>query len=292
MLNPAMYQKFLYYLHERETIRIKKEDERLPKPWTRDEILQRYKFTNVLRSNDKTTRWFVRNWALPHKDESLELQLYNCGFFRYFGTIDFAMEVGWQNSFYPDMVISTARKRISQGLKVFTSAYVITNQGISLPKEEVVMNIFMRALFDETPKLVKIARETRRWELVTKHLMTLKGFGGSGFMAKETLQDAMFTPVLKDCIDRNSFSPVGPGAQRGLNRLHLRPLDKNISLQQGLEEMTELLEMFDKDFKSFMPVPKVAFDLHCVQFGLCEIDKYIRVENNEGRPRNTYPGVK
>jgi hypothetical protein len=290
VLNERLYQKFVYYLHMREKIRLQKEAEK-PKPWTKDPILQNYKFTNVLREHDRTTRWMRDHWTGPNREQPLHLQLYNCGFFRYFGTISFARSVGWMPSYMPDFVIKEARDRMIRGEKVFTGAYIITNQGIALPKEEVVMNIFMKHLWEKSKVLAKIAVETRSWEKTCRELMKLPGFGGSGFMAKETLQDAMRTPVLENCTDRYTWSPVGPGAARGLNRLFDRPLAQKVPEAQALGEMKYIYERFHKDFdSSFMPMPGEAYDLHCVQFGLCEIDKYIRVENGEGRPRSLYNG--
>lgn len=289
-INPALYNKFLWYLHERETIRAKKvRGEK--KPWTKDPILQRYKFTNVIREHDATTLWMRRNWTGPNTDKPLDLQLYNCGFFRYFGTTEFADRVGWQTSYEPELIIRTARDMLLRGEKVFTGAYVITNQGIARPKEEVVMNIFMKQLFGASAALVEIAQETKSWQKVCEHMMVLQGFGGSGFMAKETLADAMQTPVLKDCTDRYTWSPVGPGAKRGINRLLNRPIATNLTADEGLHVMRELFRRFTQDFQPWMPRPGGLFDLHAVQFGLCELDKYIRVENGEGRPRSTYPGV-
>ena len=36
------------------------------KPWTDDEILQRYRFCNVYRELDTVTQWIADNWRRPH----------------------------------------------------------------------------------------------------------------------------------------------------------------------------------------------------------------------------------
>lgn len=283
---------FFYYLMEREKIRINKEVKKLPKPWTTDPILQRYKFTNVLRENDRTTRWMRQNWTKPNEDKPLEIQLLNCGIFRYFGSMEFATEIGYQTEWNPEKLKSTAKRMLSEGKKVFTGAYVITNNGRLGNKYDVVCDDFLTPFWQSASDIVKIAQETQRWELATKRLMKVFGFGGSGFMAKEVMSDAIQTPILRNAIDRNTWSPVGPGARRGLNALHGREPDKVISEEQGLQEMLELFDLAKVLFPAWMPKVGQEFDLHCVQFGLCEIYKYLKVRRGEGRPRSTYAGLK
>ena len=113
----------------------------------------------------------------------------------------------------------TAEIRLERGEKVFTGAYVITNQGIKAPKQDVVIEEFLTPLWYKLPELVRTAEMTQSWQAVAKKMMELKGFGGTGFMTKEVLQDALHTSVFKCCVDRNSWCPVGPGAKRGINRV-------------------------------------------------------------------------
>lgn len=288
MLNPEKVDLFFKYLNERERVRIKKESGE-PWPFTDDKILQNYKFTNVLRENDRTSRWFIKHWATPHKGLPLEVQLYNCGLFRYFGTIEFAQAVGYQTQGHnPAHIIKTASDMLSKGLKVFTGAYVITNGGITDNKENVVVNHYLDTLWRHATNIVEIAKKEQRWEPVAKYMMNLPGWGGSGFMVKECLSDAMFTDVLAICLDKNEWSPCGPGARRGLNWLHDREEDFKQKENAFLSEMKELFEMCESRFEEHMPKVREKFDLHAVQFALCEIYKYQKVMNNLGRPRSCY----
>jgi hypothetical protein len=45
-------------------------------------------------------------------------------------------------------------------------------------------------------------------------------------------------------------------------------------------------------FEDWMPKLGVDFGVTDVQFSLCEIDKYLRVKNGEGRPRSKYNAFK
>jgi nuclear transport factor 2 (NTF2) superfamily protein len=55
---PEELNRYCYWQRERESIRIKKESGDVPGPWTDDKILQDFKFCQVFREDDRTTRWF------------------------------------------------------------------------------------------------------------------------------------------------------------------------------------------------------------------------------------------
>ena len=277
--------EFYGFMKEREQIRLNREAGK-PWPWTDDPILQEYKFTNVKRAHDRTTRWF---WSVldEHKDDPPAHLLFNCAVFRYFGTIEFSKRIGWIGGWdenQKNIIKNTAKDMLSKKQKVFTGAYVITNQGIKAPKQEVVVDIFLEGLFFRLKALTKIAHETSRWELVAKEMMEIQGFGGTGFMTKEVLQDAMHTRVLSDCTDRNTWCPVGPGARRGLNRVLRRDVKAPLSKDEGLYHMKGIFEERD----GYWPTNWVKLELHDIQFQLCEFDKYERVRLGQGRPRSKY----
>jgi|TARA_R110002167_G_scaffold55830_4_gene158553 hypothetical protein len=279
-------EDFYKFMKEREIIRLRKEDGE-PYPWTTDPIFQTYKFTNVKRADDKTTRWFWKNVLEQNADKPKEQLLFHCALFRYFGTTEFAEAYGgWLDSWLDDKetVRSIAKKRLKNSQRVFTGAYVITNQGIKAPKQDVVIDQFLTPLWHKLPDLVQVAEKTHSWQAVALEMMKLKGFGGTGFMTKEVLQDALHTSVFERCVDRNTWCPVGPGAKRGINRvlgnLHTAPL----RFEKGLQVMKELFAAR----KTYWSGNYIELELHDIQFQLCEFDKYERVKHNEGRPRSKY----
>ena len=279
-------EEFYAFMKKRESLRLRKEAGD-PWPWSDDEILNTYKFTNVKRSHDRTTKWF---WdALDNnKDAPLHVILFNCALFRYFGTIEFYESIGWQPTWNQEIALAVkarAQIRLDNKQRVFTGAYVITNQGISAPKQEVVVDHFLWPLWHWCSYLVDVARRTKSWETVATEMMKLKGFGGTGFMTKEVLQDAMHTEVLADCTDRNTWCPVGPGAHRGINRLMERDVKARLKTQEGLDIMRRLFNAQDEYWPDYGPG---ELELHDIQFQLCEFDKHERVKLGQGRPRSKY----
>lgn len=57
-MNTELLNQFFRFVKEREAIRVKRATG-APWPWSRDELLNNYHFTNVRRSDDKGTKWIV-----------------------------------------------------------------------------------------------------------------------------------------------------------------------------------------------------------------------------------------
>ena len=286
-MNPENYRIFVHYLNERELIRIKRErgDQG---PWTDDLILRNYKFTNISRAEDRTTRWLKKYWYDPNRDQPKELIALNCAIARYFGSIEFCEAIGFQKQWNPDFLIQMASQRLMRGQKVFTGAYIITNGGSTDPKQIVVVSQFLTPFRMNAEKIIRLAENHNSWKVVCEFLQTLPGIGA--FMAKEIALDMMLTPVLENATDKLTWSPAGPGAIRGLNRLHGRPVKASMSQAAALAEMKTVLGKLQADnaFADYMPRIGVDYGVTDLQFSLCELDKYLRVRNGEGRPRSGY----
>ena len=153
-------KEFFAFVKERELIRLRKEADLLSSeageipqgpPWTDDPILQTYKFTNVHRHHDRTSKLLRERFYTPYFDANNSTILMNAATFRYFGTYEFAKEIGWTDfeamgDGHWELIKETARQRLEDKERVFTGAYVITNQGISAPKQEVVVDYFLKPL--------------------------------------------------------------------------------------------------------------------------------------------------
>ena len=296
--------EFFAYANEREETRLRKEAGQ-PFPWTDDPILREYKFTNVNRFNDKTSRMLNQYTYAPYRDGDMESILLNCAISRYFGTWEFSKAVGWKDykTYDPDSLLGLAKDRISMGQRVFTGAYIITNGGISAPKEDVVVGTYLDALYKAIPTLVELAQMTRSWRQVAQAMMKVNGFGGSGFMTKETLLDTMFTnfwpsskvvqgPLVSIPDDYWSWTPIGPGGRRGVARvLGFDDVDLEGSRRiRGNEEgchetLMEIFHAQEGRWKFFETNPLAPTD---IQFVLCEFDKYERTRLGQGKPRSRY----
>ena len=59
-------ERFVAVMRERENIRLRRE-QGLSRPWTSDPFLQHYRFCNIRREDDRTTRWIAEHWRTPHQ---------------------------------------------------------------------------------------------------------------------------------------------------------------------------------------------------------------------------------
>lgn len=298
-----VHEGLLSYMLERHSIWKRRFEQGLDHPWTKDAILRTFKFTNVYRELDRTTQSLIPIYR-NHRDRPLSVILMNAATFRYFGTTEMAHAIGWQERAVPHQTLDTAdiawslhpllnidriqsivRRRKSLGLKVFTGAYVITNSGRTEPKEVVVCD-YLQGLRGDVEAVATFMKETDSWEQTCTRMSLLPGFGGSGFMAKEILLDVMLAGWKP--IDASTWTPVGPGARRGLNRVFCRDLNAPIRAEQMQKEITRLRERIALDW----PSDWKKLTQHDIQFSLCEYDKYCRVAFGEGRPRSVYTARK
>jgi hypothetical protein len=284
-------ESFFGWINERHAIYQRRLNGQ-PAPWTEDPILREYKFTNPFRENDRVTVWMRNNWTLPSL--SNEELVFNCCLFRMIGTIEFAEQhglvlenLGWD----PEETKQLIENRLAKKLPTFTGAYIITNQGIKAPKSEVVVDYFLRPIWGNRKRLTNLISGDELYRpnaLQNAHqeLMKYKGFGGGGFMAYEVVTDLLHTKVLFQAGDRYLWANAGPGAKRGLNRIHDRPLKQSIKDFNCQEEMKKLLELASVFIGDHIKIEDV--DMRCIEHSLCEWDKYERVRLDQGRPRSKF----
>lgn len=312
-----MYGDFFAYATERERIRIRKESGE-SHPLTEDVILQNYRFCNVFREDDATTRWFatVRD-KLPPDQVLLATVL-----FRWFNRIQVGdaifkqLDVDGATAF--ESLVRTGGSAASfrrmqhavvsmVGKKgpFVTGSYIIKGWD-GLPKLPGVLRCveeFMRTEYDVPLPGVHDKDEVHwGWEQMTDWMLRNPGHVSleqvhgwlaqhrylGGFMAYEVVTDLYQTALLRNAPDIGTWANPGPGAARGLNRIFQRPLtQKSGATSTMLNEMRDILKA--SRHPALWPFAKKRpWDMRTVEHTLCEFDKYERTRLGEGRPRQTY----
>ena len=103
-------------------------------------------------------------------------------------------------------------------------------------------------------------------------------------MAYEVVTDLRHTKWLRNARDIMTWANPGPGAQRGLNRIYERELNKTIKKPQLNFEMKTLLDCSQYFLQGHM----IPLEMRDIEHCLCEFDKYERTRLGEGRPRARY----
>ena len=81
----------------------------------------------------------------------------------------------------------------------------------------------LQCFWERRIDVAKVALNTHSYKETIKSIRKIHGFGGTGFYAKEILLDVYrcmeVIGVGSFFNDMNSWSPLGPGARRGLSRI-------------------------------------------------------------------------
>ncbi len=289
---PVPGEQLFAYMIERENIRRRKEAGE-PGPWTDDPILREYSFTNVRRSDDRTTRTLMAHFYGPNVPGATPGDvLFNCCLARFFGLSETVLHLGWQTAWDAEAAIARVQERQREGKQIFTSAYVITNNGERGDKVGLICRKVLTPLWNARHRLAEEAMKPGNgWCYLVGQLRKFLALGGTGFMAKEVAQDFILAMGWQP-RDLHTFTPVGKGARRGLNRLHGRPVDDKITSANPNVEwrfLREVRELFAKRHQ-YLPADFIELQIHDVQFCLCEFDKYERVRKGDGKPKRRYGG--
>tara|TARA_R110000782_G_scaffold73625_2_gene147359 strand:+ start:51 stop:881 length:831 start_codon:yes stop_codon:yes gene_type:complete len=270
-------ERFFDFLNERHLIYLKKlrgENH----PWTDDPILYKYKFTNVFRENDRTTVWFRENVREPMRLEP-EVGLATI-IFRWFNLIN-SGQILLEEDLYRNWDSKHCYEVLEKENQWVTGAYIIKTpngmnklEGVCYCIDQIVNdgNKFMDSIYEARHSLQKL------WEVLMPY-----PFMGP-FMAYEVVTDWRHTWVGETAEDIMTWGNPGPGAKRGLNRIHGRPVDKNIKSIINIQEMQELLDISPEWLHGQVP----NLEMRDIEHTLCEFDKYERVRNGEGKPRSIY----
>lgn len=279
---------FFHWIEERESIRQKKEAG-LPKPWTNDPILQRYKFCNVRREDDRVTKWIKNNWRDPCRGHpNMWFAMIVARLFNWPDTLD---AITFPLAEYPEIKeqwrVLLKRRRDTLGLKIFTGAYLVSTNGVKMDKVDYILDRVLTPIWERGKSPEQISETffdgKLRLEEYWNHLIQFDGLGS--FMAGQVVADLKYIdPILEKAEDWWTWAPLGPGSIRGLNRYHYRKTDYPLKQKQGIIELQTISEDIKRVLGLDLPV-------HDVQNCCCETDKYIRLIKGEGKTRSTYPGV-
>lgn len=265
-------ERFLYWIEERESVRLRKESGH-PKPWTDDEILQTYKFCNVRRMDDRVSQWLLKNWYEPNFDHPNMLTA--CTLARQLNNTESLEAVGFPFRWNPSKVKKILEKRVSEGLKNFSAAYMITGT-LGGTKIVQIVDKVVTPIHESKPML-----NTDSMELSCQCLLPFAGF--STFISGQVIADMRWASE-GTWEDKDDWAPVGPGSRRGINRFFERPKETSLRQSEFNKQFQEVCSFVRDNFEG---QHLEAID---IQNCLCEFDKYERTLFENRRPKCKYNG--
>lgn len=295
-LNRSALDLFWKFITERQQIWFRRVVENEPLPWTDDEILNNYRFTNVYRQLDPGTQYVIQD--ILETESSRRNKIFNVMMYRLIGRLETHKFLGFQQleSFEPsEFEERLKRRRDVNGEKIFTGAYMVAGYS-RMGSSDKVENV--AALFGEIAsheeyfqQLVLADSAKEAYDLIRKQ----PGFGN--FLSYQVLVDLLYPVEYYDGdsilpFSANDWSSPGPGAQKGLNRL-VDSFDKvtQLEVMRWLQEhQQEEFSRLNLDFPYLLDKDgeKMALSLADIQNCLCEFYKYHKILNSEGRARRRF----
>jgi hypothetical protein len=300
-------QPLWYWMAERHKIYLKKRDGAEP-PWTKDPILQQYRFCNVFRELDTVTVWIRENIREQYPNsKNLWFMLAIARTINWPPTIMKIMEAGlWNRDTWEwQAVADLLDEQMALGKKVYTGAYMIRaesdpgNKWYNKSKQEYIAGCVLGNLWRDrdaiSATLEHVKPDQAKWAfdfertLQGIHSMFMSYHGWGPFMAYELVTDLRHTRYLEHATDIFTWANAGPGALRGLNRLREVDPQTPMTQQEANTRMYDLLlEAHRHPELAFHFELEGALEMRDIEHSLCETDKYLRVKNGEGRPRAKY----
>lgn len=304
---PVLNERNLLYLYNfikrRYVIHLRKDVLKKDPPWTNDEVLKDFRFTNIRREHDRETKWVIEhitsNPELSYEDKLLNVilfRLYNKHEtaelismpFKFSETPDWNPE--WYRSLFEAALVDDPKRVF------FTAAFHTVGMKNTLRavtgEDYAPMRIlkFIKILQQEgmTDDIKACANQKEVYE-------TLTNYNGIGrFLAYQFYVD--MTYIAEFPFSENEFTVAGPGCIMGLNYLFedrdgMSYEECLFWLRDNLDRL--FVEQLGKDWdakKVFWDLPEHdrCFNVMSLENCFCELSKYIRAKDGTGRPRKRY----
>lgn len=261
-------EEFVYFVNERQAIYTRKQTG--PAPWTKDPILATYRFCNVFRELDPVTQ-YIHQWLKYRGMDALVARATLARYINEPTTLEHIDNGPWNAAVY----LRGLQEWRGSGHRVFNPAYIVSTNGIAMDKLEYVVQLVQR-VHEE----VDIEQGTTL-EAAAAQLLRVRGVGS--FMAGQIIGDLKHTHLLLNATDWWHWCTPGPGSKRGLNKVRGLPVNTN----WRANNFQDAAHMLYTDVVADLVLP-AKLDMQNLQNCLCEFDKWCRVKDGTGTPKQKY----
>ena len=271
-----VYDLYWYFAYERQNIFWKKINGE-EKPWTKDKILQEYKFCNSYRVNDRVSQYLLRNVIYNGKKYSNEDMIFRIVLFKMFNK-----ESTWELllSQFDDITLETfdvekyslvLKNSLEKGVKIYNDAYIsCANKAFGYDRKHDNHLALINKMFKEDKiqnKIVACSSMESAFNIIRSYPLI------GNFLAYQLVTDINYSNIVD--WKEFEFTISGPGSIRGINKCFI---DKgNMSYEDIIRYM---YEHQDEEFKrlnlNFKRIGNRPLQLIDCQNIFCELDKYCR----------------
>lgn len=245
-----------------------------PGPWTDDDVIARYRFTNAYRAADRVSQDLIRViYSGSQEPEDLVLRTLVYRFFNKPATWS-ALErlkgaVTWGTFDIEDYATELDRM-VARGQRVYSAAYIVPPPPFGAARKHrnhlLLVEHMMR---DGLPRRLGRARSLRE---VFEVIASFPSLGP--FLAFQLTIDLNYSTLLD--FDEDDFVVAGPGARSGIAKCFpdVGTLQPEVIIRWMVETQHEQIRALGVDFQDLFGRPLKLIDCQNL---FCETDKYARV---------------
>jgi hypothetical protein len=252
-----------------------------PPPWTQDEILQTYKFTNAYRASDRVSQYLIRN-VIYNGSQDVEDVFFRTILFKLFNRIEtwelLVRECGVP--IYETRLLETydrvLTKAMEQKKTIYSAAYIMPSGSRKLgstKKHRSHLQLLELMMKDEVPKQISDLSSMREaFELLLSYPMI------GDFLAYQYVTDLNYSGICD--FSEMEFVVPGPGAIDGISKCFksLGGLNETEIIKLVTDRQEDEFKRLGLQFQSLWGRPLQLIDCQNL---FCEISKYSRVRHPE-----------
>ncbi|MDR4493375.1 MAG: putative DNA base hypermodification protein [Nitrospirales bacterium] len=186
-------------------------------PWTDDEVLSRYRFTNVYRASDRVSQYLIRR-VLYNGEQSPSEVFFRTVLFKLFNRIDtwekLTEAVGppsWRE-FKFDWYATSLDRLLERGDRIYSAAYIMPSPAFgSHRKHRNHLRLIEHMMKDSAPQRLAHVRSLREAYNILRSYPSL-----GDFLAFQLAIDLNYSELLD--FPEMEFVVAGPGARDGISK--------------------------------------------------------------------------
>jgi alpha-glutamyl/putrescinyl thymine pyrophosphorylase clade 1 len=272
-----VYDTYWKFAAERQNVFFRRLYEPEP-PWTNDEVVRTYKFTNVYRASDRVSQYLIQN--VIYRDDvsrdpvdivfrTLLFKLFNK--IETWELIEAALGFPTYSTFSTDRCDEVLSRAREEGKAIYSAAYIMPSGRSAgyTRKHRHHLALLARMMSDKLPSLLLRAKSLQQ---VFSLLLAYPSIGH--FLAFQYAIDLNYGPVVD--FSEDDFVVAGPGATDGIRKCFVdtgRLSDADI-IRLMVDRQESEFERLGLQFKTLG-----GRRLHLIdcQNLFCEVGKYARV---------------
>ncbi|MCC5915859.1 MAG: hypothetical protein JJU02_00890 [Cryomorphaceae bacterium] len=275
-----VFDLYWYFAAERQNIFLKKlKGEK--SPWTNDEILDKYKFTNSYRALDRVSQFLI-NEVVYKNEYPLEDTYFRIILFKLFNKIEtwkaLEQEFGeiTLSSYSFDKFSSFLNELMENKFSIYSAAYIMASGGSYYKykrKHQNHLKLLEHMIQDEVPRKLN---KSSSMEEGYKILLSYPSVGT--FLAYQLITDINYSEITN--YSEMEFVKAGPGAIEGISKCFSNYSDFSAEdiIRMVTAEQDYHFERLNIQFDDLFGRKLQLIDCQNI---FCEIGKYARVSHPE-----------